>query len=100
MTRPGIEPRSHGPLANTLLIWPMAVPSKKPKTHHFHENGRRIYFFHHIIFEVHLSDLSVFHCYSNKNREIVHKTNNTDILLQVDYFNQVLLKVAHKPKKC
>ena len=24
MTRSGIEPWSHGPLANTLLIWPMA----------------------------------------------------------------------------
>ena len=26
MTRPGIEPRSPGPLVNTLLIRPMASP--------------------------------------------------------------------------
>ena len=30
MTRPGIEPRSAGPLANTLPSWPMSVILKTP----------------------------------------------------------------------
>ena len=29
MTRPGIEPRSPGPLANTLTAWPIYVPFSK-----------------------------------------------------------------------
>ena len=29
MTQPGIEPRSPGPLANTLTIWPMSTEQQQ-----------------------------------------------------------------------
>ena len=40
-----------------------AGPSKKPKTYHFHPEWEED-FFNNVIFEVHLSDWSIYHRYS------------------------------------
>ena len=36
MTRPGIEPQSPGPLANTVLIRPTVIPDKRKKLEIIH----------------------------------------------------------------